>query len=163
MSIITTVKHKILINCILARILPPARIQGQKVVLARKIEKQGLGSPPVLITHCLFSSVPPLAFPALGRCWRWRLPVLESDPVKESLVADAPVATIWIIDTAFKHSSIRCLIPPLPSHLSIVELSVVARPVRPGEGALTMHFTLHKLSHVSPTARDLQSCLRSMR
>ena len=46
MSIITTVKDKILKNCILARILPPARIQGQKVVLARKIEKQGLGSTP---------------------------------------------------------------------------------------------------------------------
>ena len=48
MSIITTVKDKILKNCILARILPPARIQGQKVVLARKIEKQGLGSTPAL-------------------------------------------------------------------------------------------------------------------
>ena len=47
MSIITTVKDKILKNSILARILPPARIQGQKVVLARKIEKQGLGSTPV--------------------------------------------------------------------------------------------------------------------
>ena len=49
MSIITTVKDQILKNCILARILPPARIQGQKVVLARKIEKQGLGSTPVKI------------------------------------------------------------------------------------------------------------------
>ena len=28
--------------------MPPARIQGQEVVLARKIEKQGLGSTPVL-------------------------------------------------------------------------------------------------------------------
>ena len=51
MSIITTVKDKILKNCILARILPPARIQGQKVVLARKIEKQGLGSTPDLALH----------------------------------------------------------------------------------------------------------------
>ena len=46
MSIITTVKDKILKNSILARILPPARIQGHKAVLARKIEKQGLGSTP---------------------------------------------------------------------------------------------------------------------
>ena len=28
--------------------MPPARIQGQEVVLARKIEKQGLGSTPAL-------------------------------------------------------------------------------------------------------------------
>ena len=46
MSIITTVKDQILKNCILARIFCPARIQGHKVVLARKIEKQGLGSTP---------------------------------------------------------------------------------------------------------------------
>ena len=51
MSIITTTKDKILKNYILARILPPARIQGQKVVLARKIEKQGLGSTPALFYH----------------------------------------------------------------------------------------------------------------
>ena len=55
MSIITTVKDKILKNCILARILPPARIQGQKVVLARKIEKQGLGSTPEQRVNIIYS------------------------------------------------------------------------------------------------------------
>ena len=101
---------------------------------------------------------------------------LESDAVKESLVANACVAAIWIIDPAFKHSSICCLVPlnshncfgcvttsimilfgflqkirtpALPSHLPIVELPVVARPVLPGKCALTMHFSLHKLSHIS--------------
>ena len=38
---------------------------------------------------------------------------LESDPVKESLVADAPVAAIWIIDAVFKDSSISCLVPQI--------------------------------------------------
>ena len=89
MSIITTVKDKILKNCILARILPPARIQGQKVVLARKIEKQGLGSTPGLkmlkycsIQYCTFTvrlwneharcpcTAVSQLYDGLGRVWR---------------------------------------------------------------------------------------------
>ena len=46
MSIITTVKDKILINSILARIFAFGKDSRTKIVLARKIEKQGLGSTP---------------------------------------------------------------------------------------------------------------------
>ena len=51
MSIITTVKDKILKNSILARILASGKDSRTKVVLARKIEKQGLGSTPDL--YCI--------------------------------------------------------------------------------------------------------------
>ena len=102
---------------------------------------------------------------------------LESDPVKESLVANAPVVAIWIIDSAFKQSSICSLVPlhnhpnhfgchptmikisfgflqsigtpALPSHQPIVELSLVAGSVRPSKRSLTVHFPLHKLTLIS--------------
>ena len=48
MSILTTVKDKILKNSILARIFASGKDSRTKVVLARKIEKQGLGSTPAL-------------------------------------------------------------------------------------------------------------------
>ena len=58
MSIITTVKDKILTNSILARILASGKDSRTKVVLARKIEKQGLGSTPVLtLTIQIFLSL----------------------------------------------------------------------------------------------------------
>ena len=46
MSVITTVKDKILKNSILARIFASGKETRTKCVLARKIEKQGLGSTP---------------------------------------------------------------------------------------------------------------------
>ena len=97
----------------------PANIFMEKFLCKYLYANFFLGGLPVPAKEPIQTLIWPFKEPILTLNWdgdqAMQCNSLESDPVKESLVADAPVTAIWIIDPAFKHSSIRCLVP-LHSH-----------------------------------------------